>query len=252
MNCLPLSPPSSIQSSPTNIISDSSIQPRHFLSTQKMITKPDSRYFQQLLAAPHPQYGLIPIDFLSKGILPIGCSSMTPTDSRLIEMERENQERQSKNISKPFAECMNNGEPLHSRLSTGNKSSVKKSKTKGSSAKDIQTKKQLRRMARRNRLAVLKFMIQKRKQQKQKLVSSSTSVSTNDEQLVTKTIKPTLPDIIASNLKITFDATKQIESISLSYNRQCKPECMHENTSISNNSLGLLIEAMELVESTHK
>ena len=101
-------------------------------------------------------------------------------------------------------------------------------------------------------------MIQKRKQQKQHIVSSPTLLNTNaeqattDSQLVEETHKPTLPDILASNLKITFDATQQIQSISLSYDRRRKPECKNERTlsisSISNNRLGLLIEAMELVE----
>ena len=254
----PLSPPSSSKSSPTNIISDSSIQARpesrhyspdqNFLLAQKPIAQIDPRYLQSVLTIPHSQYGIIPMAYSS-----IRSSQLKLTDMARERKERDDDERKSKKIPKSFTERKDNCESTRSKLSA-----VRKRKNRTSNPKDTQTKKQLRRMIRRNRLAVLKFMIQKRKQRKQHIVSSPTLLNTNaeqattDSQLVEETHKPTLPDILASNLKITFDATQQIQSISLSYDRRRKPECKNERTlsisSISNNRLGLLIEAMELVE----
>jgi hypothetical protein len=127
----------------------------------------------------------------------------------------------------------------------------KKSKIKNNSTKNL-----MKRMKQRNNLAVLKYMVQKRRQQqkisKKKLPAVKTqaiSPPTIDTSISkTVEIETKLEDIIASSLKITLNAAQKIESISLYYHQRHKPEHAVRTSSNMDNNLDLLIEAVKLIE----
>jgi hypothetical protein len=220
---------------------------------------------------------MVPSNLMSTNILPATCSSIIPgtgtSNSSVpipagIKKERKKREkgaRKSKFIQKSTVERLRDEQSLTSKSQTTDISTTKKRKHKNSNMKDIRTKKQLRRITRRNRLAILKFMIRKRKQQKQQPISIPQLSEVKVEQLVPNLVSsriptPTemernLPDIIAPSLKISFDATQKIESISLYYHRRHKPDITNENSpkssTIADNRLGLLIEAVEFIETLH-
>lgn len=278
---LPLTPPSSIKSSPINTIAESSVasnqsylvpctlpnipdvrsESRQYLPDQrhpplqKMISDTAFRSFYPLRYVAHPQYCLMPSNAMSPGILPMGYSSMIssnvvnttlepmPTDTEKEWQKRDEEEGKSKVVQ----------ESLPSKSCVKKTSVIKDRKVKHSTPRDVRTKNQLRRLIHRNRLAVLKFMVHKRKQQKQKTISVPTSLDTKVEQATTQQVfsnhtrvegktEATVPDILAPSLKVTFDANQKIESICLFYHRRRKPDRS------SDNRLSLLIEAMELVE----
>jgi hypothetical protein len=132
-----------------------------------------------------------------------------------------------------------------------------------SNPEDFRAKKELRRITHRNRLAVLKFMMRKRKQQKKERISIPKLPDTKPEPVApnlvsTPIAKPDkmeedLPDIIASSLRIFLDATQKVESIYLYYHRRRKSDINNESPPISStdNKLGLLIEAVEFIETLH-
>lgn len=304
-NFAPLTPPtsiSSLKSSPTSTVNESSSIPvqhllpyitptiadinpmskqyfldQRFSHTQKTI--PDSSLnnlpynLHQFSPAVYAPYCMVPSNSKSNNILPItyspissettvnNISSMTiPTD-----IEREKSDRKSENIQKPGVKRLSGQQSSTSKPSITCISTIKKEKNKKSSTKDIRTKKQLRRITRKNRLAVLKFMMRKRKHEKQQHLLSPSFSEPTIEQIVPKLIesetteKPVkieqnLPDIIAPNLKITLDASQKIESITLYYHRRRKPIIDNQNSpktwSIADNKLDLLIEALEYMETS--
>ncbi|CAF0845897.1 unnamed protein product [Adineta ricciae] len=133
-----------------------------------------------------------------------------------------------------------------------------KRKHRKSSMKEIRAKRELRRITNRNRLAILKFMMRKRKQGKQGrkpipecLDTNMQSISTESSPVFTEK-QSNLPEIIAPCLKISIDSSQNIESISLFYHRRRRPEIVKENTPTAStsidNRLGLLLEAVEFIE----
>jgi hypothetical protein len=101
----------------------------------------------------------------------------------------------------------------------------------------------IKRMKQKNKLAILKFMTQKRKK---KLQMKGAEAVSKSSQTQTKS-----NDLIASNLKITFNATQKIESISLYYHQQKHQIETEDSLTASNtaeNRLDLLIEAANFVE----
>ncbi|CAF2527747.1 unnamed protein product [Rotaria sp. Silwood2] len=147
--------------------------------------------------------------------------------------------------------------PIHSIMETP---ILKRHLEKQSKIDNHQTKTLIRRIKQRNKLAILKFMIRKRKKQQQVLKKSISAIPI--EKLVEQTIdikapKPipleTMPpDIIALNLKVTFNTAQKLESISLYYQQRHKPEIKREPSFVAANNtvnkLDLLIEAINFIE----
>lgn len=111
-------------------------------------------------------------------------------------------------------------------------------------------KNQWKNISRRNKAAVLKFLMRKRKQQIE-AKNSQTNVR-REEKLEEKT-SPI--DLIVPNLKVSFDSNDQIEFISLYYHRRKSPdetktndECSRQLLKNSENKLDLLLEAVEFIE----
>lgn len=241
---------------------------------QELSTNHFSYNLHRFLPIGHSQYCIVPPNLGSTNILPMTCSSTLPetisnipsvamaTDIKKGRKPREKDSRKSKVIQKPTVEKLADEQSSIFKSSTTNTSIIKKKNHKKSNIKDIRTKKQLRRVTRRNRLAVLKFMMRKRKQEKQQLIPTSQLCEPKVEQVVSKLestpiarpvkMEQNLPDIIAPSLKITLDANQKIESISLHYHRRRKPDITNENSpkslTIAGNKLGLLLEALEFME----
>lgn len=286
-NYVPLTPPGSIKSvksSPTNTINELSLIPvqQNFLpfpttnvtemnpiSNQycpsqwfpypRKIIADSSYHLHRLLTTAPTQYYMIPSNLISANILPMACSSILPEtvvstpDKKNARRRREKSMRKSKIIQRSDEGSFN------SKSLTTDISAHKKRKHKHSNIKDIRTKKQLRRITRQNRLAILKFMLRKRKQQKQQSISISPlpDKQMTSESLAIPIVKPeemktNLPDIIAPSLKITFDPTQKIESIVLFYHRRRKPDLTSENSlkllNATDNRLDLLVEAVDFLE----
>ncbi|CAF3961658.1 unnamed protein product [Rotaria sordida] len=178
---------------------------------------------QRLLVAANQQYCMVHSDLIPTNILPLTCASILPgtiatTPSILmasdIKKKRKRCVRKPKVMQSPIGEISTHEQSLTSKSLTAAVSTTKERKHKKSSKKDIRPKKQLQRLTRRNRLAVLKFMMQKRKQQKQERISIQKLPDIKTQQVVPKLIstqtvnsdkiEPHLPDIIAPNL-IYFD-----------------------------------------------
>jgi hypothetical protein len=231
----------------------------------------------RLLAAARSQYYMVPSNLITTNIPPTTCSSLLPgasatniPESVPVEMKkarkkREKATRKPKVVQGPIVHKEANALSVTSKTLTKDISATRKRKRKNSNTKDIRTKRQLRRITRRNQLAVLKFMIRKQRLQKQERVLVPKIPEVKAEQVVPKLIsthmaKPdnmetNLPDIIAPSLKISFDVTQKIESITLYYHRRHKPDSINENSSKSStnadNRLGLLIEAVDFIETLH-
>ncbi|CAF3800054.1 unnamed protein product, partial [Rotaria sp. Silwood1] len=172
---------------------------------------------RRLLAANNQQYCMVPSDLIPTNILPMTCTSILPgtittTPSIFIpsEIKKEKKKcvRKTKVMQNPLVEISTHEKSVTSKsLTTAISMTTKERKHKYSSQKDIRTKKQLRRFARRHRLAVLKFMMRKRKQQKQERISIQKLPDVKTEQVVPKLVsthmvnsdnaEPHLPDIIA-------------------------------------------------------
>jgi hypothetical protein len=273
-----LAPHTTTNSADINLISKQYFPDEGFSHIQKSVNdsfKNNLSYnLHRFLAAVYAQYGMLPANLMPTNILPMTCSSSLPgtvanTPSVAIpagvKKERKRREkgvRKSKVIQKLTVERLRDEPSLTSKSSSKDISAVKKRKHKKLNMKDIRTKKQLRRVTRQTRLAVLKFMMRKRKQQKQQQISTPQLSEVKAEQVMPKLVsthkaKPdkmetNLPDIIASSLKISFDATQTVESISLYYHRRCKSDVTNENSpkssATADNRLGLLIEAVEFIE----
>ncbi|CAF2065883.1 unnamed protein product [Rotaria magnacalcarata] len=233
--------------------------------------------FHRLLADANQKYCMVSSDLKPTNILPIACSAtppiLIPSDIQKKRKKREKSIQKSKILEFPIVPMVTEKQALISKTLTTTKSTTIDSTTatssndkernlKLTSKKDIRTKKQLRRISRQNRLAILKFMMRKRKQQKQERISISKAPEQKTEQVVPKLVSPSitnadivephLPDIIAPSLKISFDSAQNIESISLYYHRRRKPDNVHKNSLTNNdNKLSLLLEAVELIETLH-
>jgi hypothetical protein len=129
---------------------------------------------------------------------------------------------------------------------------------------DNRTKTLIKRMKQKNKMAVLKFMMRKRKQQQRQISKKQLPEVTIEKVIppmaasyVSKPveIESTLIDIIASSLKITFNAARKIESISLYYHQRHKSEVESQHSLMTSNNtenkLDLLIEAVNLIEMHH-
>jgi len=220
------------------------------------------------LAAPHEHCYMFPSNPISINIpsgtystrLPGFNTTFSPLScSKNMEKERKKQDdpRQSKVVPNPPIEVQMDEKsvvpiPLTTKIPVLRRRLQKKLKTEDNRAKTL-----IRCMKQKNKLAILKFMIQKRKQQqilKKKL--SEIKIEKIVPQIVDNNISKTmkietkLPDIIASNLKITFNASQKLESISLYYHqRHHQSEIKTKHSLItSNNKLGLLIEAVNFIE----
>lgn len=212
----------------------------------------------QLLAGTGQQYCILPADLIPTNI--ISVTSTTPPV--LIPSDIKNDEINKKSIQTSKDKQSVSFKSSKTAVSIIKKMDGKNQKQKKPSKKDIRTKKQLQRLARRNQLAIMKFMMRKRKQQRQERKSVAKVPEVTKDQVVSKLadrplenmnkVEPNLPDIITPSLKISFDATQNIESISLYYHRRRKPEISNRSPSSSltnsDNKLSLLIEAVELIE----
>lgn len=90
-------------------------------------------------------------------------------------------------------------------------------------------------------MAVLKYLMRKRKQQSEAKSVPMVAVPVEEQ-------KPATPiDLIAPSLKVSFDANEQIDSISLYYHRKC-PSVSRPPLKTSENKLDLLLEAVEYIE----
>ncbi|CAF4221526.1 unnamed protein product [Adineta steineri] len=196
-------------------------------------------------------------------------SQPTMTNVKEKRKKREKVTLKSEVTQSPIVQKLNDEKMLTTKPMTTNVPVIKKRKHKKSQKKDIRTKKELRRFKDRNRLAVMKFMMEKRKQkqkqQKQVEISTPNLVEVKNE-LVAPKLEPThtskldeiemnLPEIITPCLKISIGANEKIESISLSYHRRLKSNTSNRNSptpsTIADNKLGLLIEAVEFIETLH-
>ena len=270
--------PATSNTAEVNSVSKKYFQDQGYSQTQKVLTGSpanSSPYnFPRLLVDARSSCYMIPTNLIPTNILPTTCSSILPgtipsrpipTEVRKNREKRGNSIRKPKVIQNPIEQRETDEKSVPSKAETRDISTVKKRKRKNSHTKDIRTKKQLQRLTRRNQLAVLKFMLRKRKLQKQERVSVPKMPELKAEQVVPKSIsthmaKPenmetNLPDIIAPCLKITFDATQKIESVTLYYHRRRKPDVINESScKLSNNAdnrLGLLLEAVDFIETLH-
>jgi hypothetical protein len=133
----------------------------------------------------------------------------------------------------------------------------------------LRTKHQLKDISRRNRLAVVKFLVRKRKQQKEQQRSLSSEKlresqitreqSTIDTSLTMRSTSPLnneMPanslNIIGPTLKVSFDSAQKMDFFSLYYHRRCQPSHAHEHTCTqstpSDNKLDLLLKAVDYIE----
>jgi len=234
-----------------------------------------SYHLHRFLTTRPRQYCMVPSNLISTNILPMPCSSILPetvgvNPPVLIPNDIKNERRRrrekstgkSKIMQRTVKEMLRDKGSFISKSLTTDISAHKKRKHKTSNIKDIRTKKQLKRITRQNRLAIFRFMMRKRKQQKQQSVSIPQLPNTIVEQMTsesvrTPTVKPEemktdLPDIIAPSLKISFDTTQKIESIVLYYHRRRKPDPTYENSltllNAADNRLDLLVKAVDLLE----
>jgi hypothetical protein len=218
----------------------------------------------------HAQYGSTSDQVRATNLRVIPCFSdlpgngvpsplaQTPTSAH-TEKKRREKKKPSSVAEPPIHE-----ETLAPKSSPHNKSPVEKRKRRKSSTKDTRAKHALRRITQRNRLAVLKFMMRKRQQQKQERAPTpilptegSEPVAAQLDATCENKSEPIFPEIIAPCLKISIDAAQNIESISLYYHRRRKSEAMARESSPTpagnaDNKLGLLIEALEFMETLHE
>ncbi len=224
----------------------------------------------RFLSAAYPsQYCTVSSNMIPTNILPITYSSMLPdtiptTHPRpaLADIKKARKKRE-KVVQSPVVRKLTDEQSLIFKSLKADRSVTKKQRHMKSNPEDFRAKKELRRITHRNRLAVLKFMMRKRKQQKKERISIPKLPDTKPEPVApnlvsTPIAKPDkmeedLPDIIASSLRIFLDATQKVESIYLYYHRRRKSDINNESPPISStdNKLGLLIEAVEFIETLH-
>lgn len=226
--------------------------------------------YNTFIADSYGSYCMVPSSFIPTTILPVPCSSTLPetvadqpsipntNDAKKETTKLENNSRRSRLGRKSIVRMLRNERYFNTKTRALDFSASQKRKHKSSKG----TRKQLRYFSEQNRLAVLKFMMRKQKQQKQppSLVSRSSETKIEEEkselastsQIQQQDTKRSLPDIIAPNLKISLGATQKIESIALSYHRRRQANVDNANLSKpsigDDNRLSLLLEAVELLE----
>jgi hypothetical protein len=223
------------------------------------------------LTSPQEPYYMLSSNPMSINLPTVPCSTLLPelnttfspvsfsSNMKKVRKKRAGP-RKSEVVQNPTAEVsmdQKNMVPtsLISKIPVLRRRLQKKSKLKDNRIKALTS-----RMKQKNKLAVLKFMIGKRKRQQQQQqiskkkiseIKIETAVPEMVDSNVSKIVEmeKKLPDIIASNLKITFNAAQKIEAISLYYHQRHKPEIETANSLIpSNNKLDLLIEAVNFIE----
>jgi len=245
----------------------------HFQKTSNDLSTSNLPYsFHRFLSASYPsQYCTVSSNMIPTNILPMTCSSMlpdtiptnhprpAPADIKKARKKRE------KVAQSPVVKKLTDEPSSIFKSLKADRSATKKQRHMKSNPEDFRAKRQLRRITNRNRLAVLKFMMRKQKQQKQERMSIPKLPDTKSEPVApnlvsTPIAKPDkmeadLPNIIASSLRIFLDASQKVESISLYYHRRRKSDITSESPPISSanadNKLGLLIEAVEFIETLH-
>lgn len=109
----------------------------------------------------------------------------------------------------------------------------------------------IKRIKRRNKLAVLKLMMQKQKRNEQKL-SKNTFSEVKIDPSIGKPLETNSIDINGVKLKIIFDASQQIDTICLYYHKRDNNEIKQTSPCVTprnnTNKLDLLIEAIEFIE----
>ena len=283
-NYVPLTPPGSIKSPPintTNELSVMSVQqnlppfpvsnntvemnplPNQYYPAPRFPyprkTIPDPSYhLHRFLTATPTQYCMIPQNLIPASILPVAYSSVL-FDTSVDNPDKKNASRKEEEEKEKVRKSNMTQKPNNKSL-IKDISARKKRKRKNLSQKDSRTKKQLRRMVRLQQLAVLKYMMRKRKQEKQQSIPTPPPLPQQiTPELVpipipkSEAVKTNLPDIIVPSLKISFDSTQKIESIALYYHRRRKSDLNSDDNSLklsntTDNRLDLLVEAVDYLE----
>jgi hypothetical protein len=257
------------------------LQDQAYSFVQNSMNESSTNNFHRLLTAGHLPYYRIPSNTISTNIIPNARSpvlsghvstipSMTTISSGMKKERRKRGEgggskRQSKVAQAILIEVPTNERSMAYKSSKTEISIARRQKHKDSHTKDIRTKAQLRRITRRNRLAVLKFMIRKRKQEQHERISNGRLSDVKAEKDIpplvnadvakVEKMETSLADIITPSLKISFDGAQKIESISLYYHRRRKPHLNNDNSlnalNNADNKLSLLIEAVDFIETLH-
>jgi hypothetical protein len=247
----------------------------HFRKTSNDLSTSNLPYsFHRFLSGSYPsQYCTVSSNMIPTNILPMTCSSTLPDTIPTAhprpapaDIKKARKKREKVAQSPVVKKLTDEQSPIFKSLKA-DRSATKKQRHMKSNPEDFRAKKELRRITHRNRLAVLKFMMRKQKRQKQertsipKLPDAKSEPEPVTPNLVsTPIVKPDkmeadLPDIIASSLRIFLDANQKVESISLYYHRRRKSDITNESPPISSantdNKLGLLIEAVEFIETLH-
>lgn len=268
----------------TNTVANMNLMPKQYFAAHRFPylrrtiddTSVSSLPFQYstIIADGYGQYCMVPSSLIPATILPVTCSSTLPETvadqpsipntnaAKKEKRQSENNSQSSKRGQKSIVKMLNGQRCFNAKARAIDFSALQKQKHKSSNMREVRARKQLRQFTEQNRLAVLKFMMRKQKQQKQQssFISrpSETRVeekkleSTSTPQIQQQDTESSLPDIIAPSLKISFGATQKIESIALYYHRR-----RHTNGDNANlpkpsigddNRLSLLLEAVELLE----
>ncbi|CAF4459672.1 unnamed protein product [Rotaria socialis] len=160
--------------------------------------------------------------------------------------------RESKIIQNFASNMLINGNSMVPTHLVAEESVLRENIRKTSKINSSQAKALIRRIKQRNKLAILKFMIQKQQRSKKKITEGKTVTEKLDVNITKASQEIKLPDNIALNLKINFNVAQEIDTISLHYYQRHRPEITKETTFITSNStvnkLGLLIEAVNFIE----
>lgn len=204
------------------------------------------------LTAPYEHYYLFPSHPMPINMPSGRCSTLLPElNTTLSPLSFENnmkKVREKQDDSQKSKVVQNH--PVEEQMDEKKIPILRRRLQKKSKIKDRRIKALIKRIEQRNKSAILKFMIRKRK--KQQPTSKRKLPELKIEKVDSNVSKPTkmetkLPDIIASSLKITFNTAQNIESISLYYHQRHKHE-IKTNSNTTNNKLGLLIEAVNFIE----
>ena len=231
----------------------------------------------RVLATSRQQYYMLPSNTMSTSLIPIGYASILPNTvpsmsvavgGKKEQIPSEKSERRTALFPHSMPDACPSEQSINSAESaTETASSKRKAKSQTPTTADIRTKKQLKHLSRRNKLAVLKFMMRKRKHQQQQQqpleedplceiqlpeneaeTKESSPLATSDAALANE-METSLTDIITPSLKVSFDSTQKIEFISLCYHRRRQTEVTSQQASkTKDNKLDLLLEAVEYIE----
>ena len=229
--------------------------------------------FQRVFAAQRQQYYMLPTNSIGPSLIPMGYASIlphsvpsmsVPGNVKNEQIPLEKSERRTPLLAHSIAEDCTSEQSNNSGSGREKAPSKRRTKNKSPTSAEIRTKKQLKHFSRRNKMAVLKFMMRKRKQQQQeqrplceteapeKAEDKVNSPLPTSDAGLEKETETSLTDIITPSLKVSFDATQKIEFISLYYHRRRLPEASSPHFSsvakTKDNKLDLLLEAVEYLE----